>query len=141
MSTETFKLSGSYTTQPLSGSPSGVPSCEAPIAETVVLGRSLPTSYSLTADAPVPVDLGGITNVHVLVVKTTGGKVRVRITSSDGATQAIPVDSFLSLTTLSVPITARLPSLLSLARPTARTCGHTWTMRLFMSMIIGMRRP
>ena len=48
------------------------------------------------------------------MIKVTGGKVRVRLTSADGATQAVPVDSLLVLvdraTTVSAIDLTRTPS-------------------------------
>jgi len=44
--------------------------------------------------------------INVLQIRVVGNKVRVRITSTDGSTQAIPVDSFLCIVTDSVDITA-----------------------------------
>jgi hypothetical protein len=62
--------------------------------------------YDLTADAAQVVSFGGCAHGNVLVVKALGGKVRLRITSADGSQQAVPVDSFLVLISLSVPFTA-----------------------------------
>jgi hypothetical protein len=103
---DVFKLEGSYSTHPTSGSPSGNPEIDAPISERVGLKNKTVGYYELTADAPVSVDFGGLANVNVLYLKTVGGKVRVRITSSDGATQSIPVDTVLAIISKSVAITA-----------------------------------
>lgn len=103
---DSFALQGAYTTTPYIGVRSGVPSLQSPIDERVALVNKLIGQYDLTVDTAVAVNFAGLTNVNVLVVKAIGGKVRVRITSADGSAQAIPVDGFLSLISLSVPITA-----------------------------------
>lgn len=102
-----FELSGGVTTTPLDGATSLAPNVDSEIAESMVLARS-PTAYEvdLTVDTPVPVQLGGNTSVNVVILKTIGGKVRARVTSADGTTQAVPVDSVLIITSRSVPITA-----------------------------------
>lgn len=104
---DTFKLSGSYTSAPTYGNPSGCPSVEAPIDEAMTLKKSpLVSEYELTADAPQAVSFGSLTNAHVVIIKTYGGKVRATLTSADGASQAIPVDSFAAIMSSSVPYTA-----------------------------------
>lgn len=104
----TFRLTGSYVTVPIPGPLSAAPALDAPICETVQLQAMGILEYLLDSDSPVSVPIAstGVDNVNVLIVKSVGGKVRVRITSADGATQAIPVDSLLILTDYSVPITA-----------------------------------
>ena len=103
---DVFRLDGSYQTQPTSGNLSGNPEVDALISERVGLKNKAIAVYQLTTDSPVSVSLSGMAGVNVVCLKTVGGKVRVRFTSADGAQQAIPVDSFLSLINLSVPITA-----------------------------------
>lgn len=101
-----FTLSGFYGSRPLSGAPSGFPSIDTPLLEQVQLARGPFQVVTLSSDSVVPVDLCGLTDVNVLVLKVTGSKVRVRITSADGSLQSIPVDSFLVIITETVPITA-----------------------------------
>ena len=103
---DTFRFSGSYTTRPTSGNPSGDPEIEASIDERVGLANKVIGLYELTTDSPVSVGLGGLTGANVVIVKTVGGKARVRLTSSDGTTQAVPVDSLMVLITSSVAVTA-----------------------------------
>lgn len=103
---DVFRLNGSYTTQPTTGNPSGDPEVESSIDERVGLTNKTIGLYNLTADSPVTVNFGGLTNAHVVVVKTVGGKARVRLTSADGSQQSVPVDSFFSLISLAVPVTA-----------------------------------
>lgn len=103
---DVFRLDGSYQTQPTSGNLSGNPEVDALISERVGLRNKAIAVYNLTADSPVSVSLSGMAGVNVIMLKTVGGKVRVRLTSADGVEQAIPVDSFLALIDLTVPITA-----------------------------------
>lgn len=103
---DTFALTGSYSTNPTTGSPSAIPSLTAPLDERMQLENKSVQFFDLTADAPVSVLFSAGFNCNVLVVKSDGGKVRVSITSADGAVQAVPVDGFLALTSQSVPITA-----------------------------------
>jgi hypothetical protein len=100
-----FTLSGGYGTRPLAGS-SGFPSIDTPLLEQVQLDREATQKLTLTTDSPVAVDFCGLTEAHVVVVKATGSKVRVRLTSADGSAQAIPVDSFLAIIAQAVPFTA-----------------------------------
>lgn len=103
---DTFRLQGNYSSTPLLGNPSGQPVVSSPIAETAqIINREL-GQYTLTADTPQAVGFGGCSEVNVLVIKAIGGKIRVRITSADGTTQSVPVDSFLCLISLTEPITA-----------------------------------
>lgn len=101
-----FTLSGSYTATPASGSPSADPMITAPINESMMLGTELASQITLNADAPASLPFGGLSGVNALIVKCVGGKIIVRITSADGSAQAIPVDSFLALTSASADITA-----------------------------------
>lgn len=109
-----FGLSGSYTAEPLDGVPSLDPSIGTPIDETMQLAYKATSEVHLTVDTPVAVDFAGVTNANIVILKAVGGKVRARLTSADGTTQAIPVDSVLILTSREVPITAvdltRLPA-------------------------------
>jgi hypothetical protein len=102
-----FALQGGYTASPASGCPSGLPTIDTPLAESVMLSAKQIVEPTLTVDSPVAVAFGGVTNANVVVIKVkNGGKVKARFTSADGSTQAVPVDSLLVLTALSVPITA-----------------------------------
>lgn len=102
-----FKLHGDYSVTPSSGSPSAAPTVSAPIDETMTLKRAPSVSeYELTADSVQSVAFGPATNAHVIVIKTVGGKIRARLTSADGTTQAIAVDSFAVIISESVPYTA-----------------------------------
>mgnify|MGYP006992523719 CR=1 FL=1 len=104
---DVFSVSGSYQAAPAYGSPSGVGSIVSPIDEEMVLVSKFYDTISLTVDSPVAVPFaGGVTNAHVVIIKAVGGKVKVRLTSADGAVQSIPVDSFAVLFSRSVPFTA-----------------------------------
>lgn len=74
--------------------------------ELLKLARVKSCEYLLDTDGALSVELGGLSAVNVLIVRTLGGKVRVRITSADGAQQSIPVDSLLVLVGQAVPVTA-----------------------------------
>lgn len=101
-----FALTGGYTTDPLNGVPSLAPSVNAPLDEAMVLIKKTEYDVLLDVDAPIAVQFGGVANAHVVVLKTVGGKMRVRLTSADGSQQSIPVDSTLILISQAVPITA-----------------------------------
>lgn len=104
---DTFALRGSWDVTPnLSGmSGSGCPSIVTPISESVITDNKQLVDVDLGVDTPVVVDFGGVTNAHVVTVYTNR-KTRVRLTSSDGATQSVPVDGLLHLISRSAPITA-----------------------------------
>jgi hypothetical protein len=103
---DVFSLNGSYQTVPTSGNLSGLPEVSALLSERVSLQNKVLGHYELLADAPQVVALGGLTNVNVLVIKASGGKVKVTVSSADGATQVLPVDPLLILIDRTVPITA-----------------------------------
>jgi len=100
-----FVLSGSYTVTPLSLT-SLDPSLATPIDEPLALKSKQPSDITLSVDTPVAVPFGTLVNAHVVILKALGGKVKARLTSADGTTQAIPFDSFLILMSQTVPITA-----------------------------------
>jgi hypothetical protein len=105
---ETFKLRGDISAgEACGGLASGVPAVALPLEETLTLS-SPPVigQYSLNADAAQAVSFGGLSSANVVVVKSVGGKVRVRLTSADGSQQAVPVDSLLVLISSAVAITA-----------------------------------
>ena len=62
--------------------------------------------YSLTVDSPVPINFGGIANANVVMLQPQGGSVTVAITSADGTSQEVPVDTLLIIISKSVPVTA-----------------------------------
>lgn len=101
-----FTVQGSYSVGPQTGGGSGFPSSAVPILESVSLDKSSFQTYILDADSVQVVSLGGLDQAEVLSIKTVGGRARVRITTLQGSTQSIPVDSFLMLLSESDPITA-----------------------------------
>lgn len=101
-----FALTGGYTTTPLDGVPSLAPNVDAPLDESMVVTKKTEYDVDLTVDTPVAVQFGGVTNAHVVILKTIGGKVKARFTSADGAQQSMPVDSTIIAISQSVPITA-----------------------------------
>lgn len=103
---DVFRLQGSLYTQPTTGSPSGDPEVETPIMEQMALRNKTIGQYNLDTNDPVAVSLAGLEGANVVMVKSVGGRVRVRITSADGVEQAVPVDSFMVFTTLTQAITA-----------------------------------
>lgn len=76
------------------------------IAEKMSILQYQNTVYVLSSDSAQTVALGALSEINVLQIRVVGNKVRVRITSTDGTTQAIPVDSFLCIVSDSVSITA-----------------------------------
>lgn len=120
---DTFSLQGSLQTTPAVGAPSGFFTLIAQLDEQLVLGVKRQDEVALTVDTPVAVAFGGVTNAHVIMLKTVGGKIRARLTSADGSTQAIPVDSFALVMSRSVPVTA-----IDLTRVT----GQATTVEIFL---------
>ena len=121
---DSFQLAGSWSASPASGSPSGIANFCAPISEALSLTKKDYDTISLTADAASVVNFGsGVTEAQVVIIQAVGGKIRVRLTSADGATQAIPVDGTLILISRTVPITAI---------DLTRTTGITTTVDVFL---------
>jgi len=101
-----LKLEGSITIANPVGAPSGQPTVLLTLEEKVYLKRVLSTNVSLLTDVLTPVSLGPLAKVNYLIVRAEGGYVRVRITSSQGVTQSIPVDPSLILQSDDLDITA-----------------------------------
>jgi hypothetical protein len=102
-----FQLAGSYTAgSALPIASSGDPDIPALIDERVLLDKKHYDEVILTSDSFVSVGLGGLTNVHVLVLKVVANKVKLRLTSTLGSQQIIPVEEFLTQISLTVPYTA-----------------------------------
>jgi hypothetical protein len=110
-----FSLEGSYAVVPLSPPASADFDVIAAIDETIILNDKSANSYDLALDAPFVVPFGGVTNAHVLILKLISGlKFKALITTSDGASQTVPVDSLLIMIAQGAPVTA-----LSLVRTVA----------------------
>jgi hypothetical protein len=105
VATETYKLLGSWEVVPNESPKRGSPDIVTPIEEVLILSNEHNSKVKLTSDAPVSVAFGGVTNAHVVGL-ISDKKVRVRLTSADGSSQAIPVDGFLKLISRTVPTTA-----------------------------------
>jgi hypothetical protein len=105
---DVFSLVGTLKSDPTDTSASGLTSVLAQIAETMVLQtKGIPGEYDLTSDSAQAVAFGAMPSVNIVFVKVkAGGHVKVRFTSSDGATQAVPVDSMLLVISQRVSITA-----------------------------------
>ncbi len=104
---DVLRLQGSISTQSDRGAPSGDPATITLIDETVYLqGVPLTAEYHLIADLAQVVALGPLASAGFVMVKARGGKVKARITTTDGATQAVPVDSFAVWISDAVPVTA-----------------------------------
>lgn len=101
---EVARLQGSLTSTP-TYLPNGQARVTIPLDESLSCANSLSTTANLTTDDPYTLSLGPLANVNVLMIRATGGKIRVRVTSSDGSQQSIPTD-FLLLYTRTVSITA-----------------------------------
>lgn len=103
---DSFKLLGSYETVPLGNPLSFAPNVVAQISEGKTLKAKQIADLTLEVDTPVVVPFGGVVNAHVLLIKATGGKVKARFTSADGALQSVPFDTYFILMSEAVPITA-----------------------------------
>jgi hypothetical protein len=106
MSADNFALVGSYQTTPLDGVASFGPDISAPINESLSLGKKSVQDLDLTVDSPVSVAFGNLSSAHIVILKAIEGKVTAKFTSTDGAAQAIPFDTYLILMSMSAPITA-----------------------------------
>ena len=104
---DVFRLSGEYSalTQLRETGVPAPPEVLAPVQSSLYLQDKLVSHYSLTSDAPVSVSLGSLAGAHVVIIQSTG-KVRARLTSGDGAAQAIPVDPLLIQIASAAPVTA-----------------------------------
>lgn len=121
---DAFKLLGSYEFTPLTQPSSFAQSTTAPVSESVTVSAKMSTDVTLTTDSPTVVPFGGVTNAHIVILKSTGGKVRARVTSADGSAQAIPFDTYWILMSDSVPITAI---------DLTRVAGTETTVRVFLA--------
>lgn len=121
---DTFKLIGSYDVTPLSSPLSFAPSIEAVINEAKAIAQKQLCDVTLSADSPVSVPFGGVTNANIIILKAVGGKVRARYTSADGTDQSVPFDTYVILMTDAVPITAI---------DLTRVSGTLTTVRVFLA--------
>jgi hypothetical protein len=120
-----FRLSGAYETTPQTGAQgSGDPQVSASIDERLTIDNKTQTNIVLDSDDAHDVPLGGLDSVHVLIMRTVGGKVMATVSSDDGDDQVFPVDPFLAVMSRTVPYTA-----ISLTRVT----GVPTTVKVFMA--------
>ena len=101
-----LKLEGALVIEEAIGDYQGQSQVTNTIKESMSVLQYQSTVYVLASDSAQTVSLGSLSAVNVLQLRVVGNKVRVRITSSDGTSQAIPVDSFLCIISDSVSITA-----------------------------------
>lgn len=121
---DSFALLGSYGVTPLGNPLSFAPSIAAQISEGLQLKAKQISEMVLTADAPLAVPFGGVANAHIVILKSTGGKVRARLTSADGVAQSVPFDTYWILMSEAVPITAI---------DLTRIAGAETTVRVFLA--------
>jgi len=121
---DAFKLLGSYEVNPLTAPLSFAQVTVAPINEAKTLKVKSSTDVVLDVDTPVPVPFGGVANAHIVILKSTAGKVKARITSADGALQGVPFDTYWILMSDSEPITAI---------DLTRVAGVETTVRVFLA--------
>jgi hypothetical protein len=113
---ETLQLNGQF-----SINPSPACSCDADLGTLITLSESmsvdakLATAFALSADPAFPIDLTTVPEVNALFIEASQ-KVKLTITTADGAAQVIPVDPMMIWFSESVPITA-----LSITRLAATT--------------------
>lgn len=106
MAQQQLKFEGAITIANPVGSPSGQPTTLLTLNETVYLKRVLSTNMTLDSDPVVSVDLGTLEAVNFVSIRAEGGYLRVRITTSQGTSQAIPCDPSLIIRSDDVNITA-----------------------------------
>lgn len=104
---DTFRLRGEYSAL-TAVRELGVPAPPEVLAlldEGMYLSDKLVGAYTLASDSPVSVGFSSLSAAHVVILRATS-KVRVRLTSSDGSSQALPADPLLVLISSSAPVTA-----------------------------------
>lgn len=88
----TVTLTGTLASQ-ISASLAGYPSTITELAERFNTGQVVVKSYTLSADAAQVVQLDGLSGVNFLMVKTDGNHVKLTVSSADGASHSVPVDT------------------------------------------------
>lgn len=86
--------------------PSGDPLITAPVDERQTLGLELAGQLLLLDDSETPLPFGGLSEASVVVLKAVGSAIKVRLTSTAGSEQVVPLDSFMVLMNASDPFTA-----------------------------------
>jgi hypothetical protein len=105
VATDTFTLEASLSSEPASAG-SGDPTVLASLLEAMLVDDSKTLRLTLSSDAPLSIPFDTLVSAAVVFVRASGGKVRVRVTSADGVTQALPADPLLLVLSRSVPFTA-----------------------------------
>jgi fructose-specific phosphotransferase system IIC component len=118
-----FVLQGSYSSTPMGQPSSFAQVVQATIDESTILDAQHVDEVTLAVDTSVVVPFGGVANANIIILKAVGGKVTARITSTDGAAQSVPFDTYFILMSESVPVTA-----LDLTR----VAGVETTVRVFL---------
>jgi hypothetical protein len=90
---DSFKLTGNYASQPLMGVMSAFPSICAPIDEAIQLSKRYVDTVQLDTDGVTSVNLGGMDEANLIVLKCVGGPIELTLVSGLG-TAVIPVNSF-----------------------------------------------
>jgi hypothetical protein len=101
-----LSITGSIESAPQTGYPAGPASVSVSVEERQYSSVPVTAQYTLAADAQVSVALGPLSAANALHVRPVGGEVLVRITTSHGTLQVIPVDSLLILSSRTTNITA-----------------------------------
>ncbi len=102
-----FSLSGGYSSVPFTPAQSADFSVESTLDEQVAISDKLAATVDLNADGPQAVPMGSIALAAIVIIKVvTGLKIDAIITTSDGVSQIVPVDSLLVLISQGVPVTA-----------------------------------
>lgn len=118
-----FRLTGGYTVNPLGNPLSFAPNIAAVIDEAVTLEAQTVGEVLLNADAPFTLDFVGVTNANIVVMKAVSAKVVATLTTSAGAAQVVPFDTYLILMSDAAPVTS-----ITLTR----TPGTDTTVRYFL---------
>lgn len=112
---ETLLLTGQLSTNPTHSSCGEDPdhSMVVTLQEAMSITAKQSIAFTVPSDAAFPIDLSATPNVNALFIDASA-KVKLTITTADGATQVIPVDPMMIWFSASVPITAlsitRVPS-------------------------------
>lgn len=75
------------------------------LQESLSIAAKQMLTFSLSSDLAFPIDLTTTPNVNMLYIDVSS-KVKLTITTADGATQVVPVDPVMFWISSTVPITA-----------------------------------
>lgn len=105
MSIGTLALEGNLIVTPLEAG-WGVSTTPVFFSEALAVARKIYDEIWLSDNTTINIAFGGLSEVNVLFIQAVGGKVKLRVTSTDGSQQALPVDPIQLLVSKSVGITA-----------------------------------